>query len=44
MRALTRREALMTANLKPSERRQAAQLLRSLLRAANVGFGAAPLD
>jgi DNA-binding MarR family transcriptional regulator len=42
MKAVAAREALLAGNLKPSERRQAARLLRSLLRAANTGFGAAP--
>jgi hypothetical protein len=32
----------MIVSLKPAERRQAAQLLRSILRAANAGLGAAP--
>lgn len=42
MKALARREALMIVGLKPAERRQAAQLLRSILRAANAGLGATP--
>lgn len=42
MTAVARREALLSGNLRPSDRRQAARLLRSLLRAANVGFAAGP--
>ena len=44
MALLAHREALLTVNLKPSERRQAARLLRCLLRAANVGFALAHPD
>lgn len=42
MTAVARREALLWRNLKPTERRRAAQLLRGLLRAANAGLSAAP--
>ena len=42
MAAVARREALMVVQLKPPQRRTAARLLRSLLRAANASLGTNP--